>query len=143
MWYGIQVWGDAVQAQPVNPMSPTYPHGYLKLQNCTIANALDAIRLIKDDGTTTDWSYTGGIVQATNTTFLNNWRSAEFMIYTYPNKSYFNNCVFITNGLLNDPNTTPNAHVTLFGVKGVQFIRNRFKNNTPALYSYDKRATEL
>ena len=55
-----------------------------------------------------DWSKTGGLIQATNSQFVNNYRDIEFMSYhpksssgiELPNRSFFRNCKFITNDRL-------------------------------------------
>ena len=131
MWQGIEVWGDRTKTQTEDNQ------GYLIMQNgAIIENASEAVTLSKyGEG----WAYNGGVIRATNSIFKNNRRCAEFMSYHRPagpdvNASYFVNCTFISDAVLNDPVYTdpsgrryPTPHfVTLWDVKGVRFSGNTF-----------------
>ncbi|MCA1764070.1 MAG: hypothetical protein LC664_13920, partial [Flavobacteriales bacterium] len=117
-WQGIEVWGNANASQtPSN-------QGVLKVINgALIENARNAVTLWKPD----DWSKTGGIVQASNSTFLNNRRSVEFMSYQNEqvngviasNRSYFRNCTFETNDDCIIPEEQNEFMITMWQVSGV------------------------
>ena len=74
MWEGIIVEG--------NPSLPQYAQlqGSVILNNATVENARNAISTRGADSNAV-YEHTGGIIQATNTTFRNNRRSAEFLEY--------------------------------------------------------------
>jgi hypothetical protein len=134
MWHGIDVWGTASA-----PQNLAGAQGKLIVQNnAVIENAREAIVTGRDVNGTFDWNYTGAIVRCENSSFRNNRRSAEFMYYHWmnganelPNQSRFVNCTFETNRLLNDPTTLPDAHVSLYEVKGVAFAGCKFSNTAP------------
>ena len=135
MWFGIELWGTAAAAQNLPGAQ-----GKVIVQNgARIENAVEAITTGKDVNTTLDFAYTGGIIQATDSYFYNNRRSAQFMYYQWmngPNElsnlSYFRNCTFETNRLLNDPTLLPYAHISLYAVKGVNILGCKFNNTAPA-----------
>jgi hypothetical protein len=121
-WKGIRVAGN--NSLPQNDVN----QGVVEFKNDAIIEyARDAVALIglKTNGSL-DWSKTGGIIRAENTTFLNNRRDVEFMSYhsyapsgrEYNNKSYFTECNFITDedehGSFN-----PSTHITMWDVNGV------------------------
>ncbi len=121
-WKGIRVAGNSSLSQ--NDVN----QGVVELKNeAIIEHARDAIALIglKINGDL-DWSKTGGIVRAENSTFLNNRRDVEFMSYhsfatngrEYNNKSYFEECSFITDEDVKG-SFTPNTHITMWDVNGV------------------------
>jgi hypothetical protein len=87
-----------------------------------------------------DWSETGGIVQATGSTFRNCNRAIQFMTYQNisavtgletDNRSFATKCTFITDGPLND-GSDPYTFVSLLGVRGVKFIANTFRSDLTA-----------
>ncbi len=133
MWYGIEVWGTASLAQNL-----AAAQGKVILQSsATIENAVEAITTGKDVNTSFDWNYTGGIVQASNSYFYNNRRSAQFMYYHWmvgPNEmnnlSFFKSCTFETNRLLNEPTLLPDTHISLYEVKNVILQNCKFNNTT-------------
>ncbi|MGH1337694.1 MAG: T9SS type A sorting domain-containing protein [Aureispira sp.] len=95
-WQGIQVWGNTHLEQ-----IPATNQGVITITNSKIEHAKEAIspwevgNFPRPDGT----GGTGGIVKATNSIFLNNWRTAGFMQYQSPSRqhrevSYFANCTF-------------------------------------------------
>ncbi len=127
-WQGIEVWGNTSATQtPSN-------QGVLKVINgALIENARNAVTLWKPD----DWTKTGGIVQASNSTFLNNRRSVEFMSYQNEqvngviasNRSYFRNCTFETNNDCIIPEDEMWNMITMWRVSGVGIWGCEFKND--------------
>ncbi|MFY9310998.1 MAG: T9SS type A sorting domain-containing protein [Bacteroidia bacterium] len=137
MWQGIEVQGNRNASQQT-----AGAQGKVILKNnALIENAREGITTIKTNANGTwDWNYTGGIVQAHTTTFRNCRRDAQFLSYrnfhpvsgaTLNNIGYFRNCVFETTQQLNDPAVNLEAHVTLYDVKGIQFLGNDFSNTAP------------
>lgn len=120
MWRGIRVLGDKNKRQLANYQ------GTLEIKNgSVISNAKDAISTWDGD----DYNTTGGIVKCTNSTFLNNRRSAEFMAYINhtstgsetSNVSYFKNCNFTINdnNIFTAAGVTYSDIITMWGVNGV------------------------
>lgn len=134
MWFGIEVWGTKSAQQNL-----IGAQGKLVVRNSAkIENAVEAITTGKDVNTSLDWNYTGGIVQASNSYFYNNRRSAQFMYYHWmngpnevDNQSYFKNCMFETSRLLNEPTLLPYAHISLYEVDGVIIYGCKFNNTAP------------
>lgn len=123
-WGGIEVCGQKSQPQLEQNQ------GVLIVKNSSIIeNSRNAISTWKND----DWSSTGGIVTAENSTFRNNMRSAEFLSYTntgeMPNVSKFINCTFKWDRNMFPHNKTSLSHVTLWDVRGVRFIGCDFTDN--------------
>lgn len=79
-WDGIYVLGDNTKSQTVHP---TY-FGTVILKNGAVVEhakeALNNFGLTSGGGI--DWGTRGGVIQATETTFRNNRRSAQFLAYT-------------------------------------------------------------
>ncbi len=132
-WHGIQVWGNKHASQFKLP-GQLNPQGKLTLKNgAVIENAFNAVTLWKPN----DWNTTGGIVQATNSTFLNNKRSAEFLSYQnfnpidttvlFGNASYFRNCTFEVNDDYMIPSDF-DSHITMWDVDGINLKANTFRN---------------
>ena len=120
MWDGIYVVGNKNQRQLAQYQ------GTLEVKNgSVISNAKDAISTWDGD----DYNTTGGIVKCTNSTFLNNRRSAEFMAYINhtstgsetSNVSYFKNCNFTIddNNIFTAAGVTYSDIITMWGVNGV------------------------
>jgi hypothetical protein len=138
-WQGIYVEGDRFLPQTFENQ------GALILQNgAIIENAKDAVML---KGVDDDWAYTGGIIQATDATFRNNWRNVEFMSYQNTNTqgqpidniSYFTNCTFITDDeTLHDTHT---ANVTMWDVTGVWFTNCTFTDERDNIDYYGYRTS--
>ena len=133
MWQGIIVEGNA------NIRQAALAQGSVILNNATIENALNAISTRKA-GSDPMFEHTGGIVQATNTLFRNNCRTAEFLKYenhttggnVTDNASYFTRCTFTVD---NDNLFAANGisfleHVSLCKVRGVKFNGCTFRNET-------------
>jgi hypothetical protein len=138
-WQGIYVEGDRFLPQTFENQ------GALILQNgAIIENAKDAVML---KGADNDWAYTGGIIQATDATFRNNWRNVEFMSYQnkdaqgqpIDNISYFTNCTFTTDDeTLHDTHT---ANVTMWDVTGVRFTNCTFTDERDNIDYYGYRTS--
>ena len=135
-WPGIEVWGYPNAQQFKYPLLP-YPQGVIILNGATIENAVTAINLWKPD----DYTMTGGIVEAYNSTFKNNVMSAHALYYRNFNPLYptqeldyygiFTNCAFIIDQYyLGD--MTFNKHVDLCHVRGLQFNGCTFSLNHEA-----------
>ena len=133
MWQGIIVEGNA------NIRQAALAQGSVILNNATVENALNAISTRKA-GSDPMFEHTGGIVQATNTLFRNNCRTAEFLKYenhttggnVTDNASYFTRCTFTVD---NDNLFAANGisfleHVSLCKVRGVKFNGCTFRNET-------------
>ncbi len=132
-WYGIEVLGKFNRPQYM--LSNGYRNqGYLEIKNGAIIEyAQNTIALW--DSYHNNLYKTGGIVRASDSYFINNRRSVEFMKYQNidtsgnpkPNLSYFKNCSFtITNELPKDMDFF--AHVTMWNVDGIKFTACKFKN---------------
>jgi len=142
MWEGVEVWGYSNQNQTTS--QTTNKQGFLSMENNSLIEhaitGAQTLRILPGGGF--DVNYTGGIIQGNNSTFRNNVADVVFMNYNAPNLnpnlSYFNNCRFITNGLLNDPAQLPQSHALLGDVNGVSFRGCDFKNETPLAYAYNQ-----
>jgi len=141
-WKGIRVEGNYLQNQ-----SNLANIGFLQMiNNAKISDALNAVSLsgLNSSGGI-DWSKSGGLIQATNSQFINNYRDVEFMSYhprtssgnEVANRSFFKNCNFITNNNLKFWNNG-HAHVTMWDVNGVQFLGCSFENNRTYISRKDK-----
>lgn len=123
-WQGIEVWGNR-NAHQWPDASGNYQQGRLILNNATIENAVVAVDLWKEG----DYSKTGGIVQATNSNFINNVRAVHALQYrnyhpvNYNEMAYnasFINCNFEINADY-PAYETFYKHVDLSQVNGLQF----------------------
>lgn len=99
MWQGIEVWGTASATQ--NPID----QGWVQVINDgIIENAVCGIRAVKmsipggDSEEAPDYTYTGGIIQATDAHFINNQTAVQFYDYSHSSVSYFVNCEFKLDG---------------------------------------------
>ncbi|UTW62549.1 T9SS type A sorting domain-containing protein [bacterium SCSIO 12741] len=141
---GIEVWGDNSLSQ-----GTVSNQGQLIIRNqALIENAKEAIDVWKHG----HWSTTGGIVNASNSTFRNNWRSAAYYTYhyysannpnfEYPNIGKFDNCQFIWNDLY--LGTTIGPAISMYNVNGVKVIGCDFEDSrtgnvdrTTGIYTMD------
>lgn len=123
MWQGIQVWGNNTKDQLLHDGS--YYQGFVEIKNKSrIKNALCAVELWNPD----NWSSTGGIIHARNSTFENNAKAIHAINYnnTLPNgnilnyNAIFTNCEFTINGNYKGV-ATFYKHVDLANVTGVRF----------------------
>jgi hypothetical protein len=103
--------------------TPTQQQGHLVLNNSTVEHAKEAMSPWQVDNYTNG---TGGIIEATNCTFQNNWRTSGFVQYNSPDrqreKSRFANCTFTVNDDLRTFNNQPNSflgHISLWDVAGI------------------------
>jgi len=131
MWDGIEVRGVTTD----NTQSYTI-QGHAKFENAVVENATVAVRNYgKFENGDIDWASRGGIIQASNTTFLNNRRDVAFSAYqkTFSNgnlandRSYFRDVDFITDNGFNHANTM--NHVTMWKTYGISFIGCNFADN--------------
>lgn len=120
MWAGIEVWG-----KPLVNQNTAGAQGKLIVKNgATISNALDAVKLADENYNT------GGIVQASNSNFINNQRSAEFLSYHFNSNSGFRNCNFEVNDQYRGGSDHLFwEHISMWDVKGVTIHTCTFVNN--------------
>ena len=123
MWQGIQVWGDNTKDQLSH--NGHYYQGYLEMKNnATIKNAICAVDLRNPN----HWNSTGGIIHASNCSFLNNAKAIHAINYnqTAPNgnilnyNAIFTKCTFTINEAYRGT-ATFYKHVDLANVTGVRF----------------------
>ena len=131
-WQGIEVRGNAAEDQFEYTGHPLAQGKLVLKNNASIQNAWNAVTTWKED----DWSTTGGIVLASNSSFINNKRSVEFMSYQnhYPTTgepagyiSRFSNCEFVVNDDFLMPDF--NSHITMCNVDGIRIEGCEFANN--------------
>jgi len=122
LWQGIQLYGNSSMPQTLQS-NGYYPQAHLIMKNdAIIENAYNAVTTWKFN----DYSKTGGLIHASNSTFRNNKRSVEFMAYDFVDKSYFNECRFIMDDTLID-GSIPNPMVTMWNIKGPRFTGSIFQ----------------
>ena len=126
-WGGIEVHGvSSLEQTPAN-------QGVVTLLNeATIENAEVAVALWEPG----NWASTGGIIYATQSHFVNNRKSVEFVNYqnfnvlsseTVGNVSYFRNTSFTWDDAYFDD--FPLGHVTMYKVDGVRFTACSFTDD--------------
>ncbi|MBS4056851.1 MAG: T9SS type A sorting domain-containing protein [Bacteroidales bacterium] len=100
-WQGIEVWGNS-SAHQWPDTNGNYQQGRLVLNNATIENAIVAVKLWKEG----DYSKSGGVVYATNSSFINNTLAVHALPYRnfhpvtfeeMPYNALFSNCTFEIN----------------------------------------------
>ena len=133
MWQGFIVEGNAGIRQAA------LAQGSVILNNATVENAREAI-VTKGADSNAVIEHTGGIIQATNTLFRNNRRSAAFLSYenhttggaVTDNVSHFTRCTFTvdSNNLFAANGTSFLEHVSMWHVRGVKFNGCTFRNET-------------
>jgi hypothetical protein len=137
VWKGIFVEGDATKDQ--HEVNGNRHQGYLGLRDATLENSRTAVGLW--DGNTS--AKAGGVVNATTSVFLNNWRDVEFRRYTNkhindPNQdadnlSRFVKCEFLTNDdYYLHASDDPLSRVTMHRVDGIRFRGCKFENSSSA-----------
>jgi len=136
-WLGIDVWGNS--SKPQNSVN----QGWVYFRNGAIVeHARIGVSTCKVDvNGNIIWNTTGGIITATNCTFLNNYKAIQFLSYPYRQYSKFENVAFQSDGgELNDINHSQLEFVSLFDVYGVRFSGCRFQNlniDTTLFYHYN------
>jgi hypothetical protein len=131
LWRGIELQGNAGLSQDANIQ------GEITMDYSTISNAQQGISVYGLNGNQIDWSKTGGIIDAENSYFLNNWKDVAFLSYTFLNKSRFINTKFQTNASLFN-NVHPVWHVTMYDVNGINFLGCEFSNSNQNLTSFHR-----
>ncbi|NEN22845.1 T9SS type A sorting domain-containing protein [Cryomorpha ignava] len=153
-WHGIEVAGNTDEHQ-YSISGGNYHQGRLILKNgAIIENARNGARNMLGN----DWNARGGIIQATNSSFINCRRAVEFMSYqnfspsnssiNRPDQSYFNECLFELNDnyLVDQDEEPPAARITLWKtdrvrISGCQFINTSTVSETEhrsiGVYSHD------
>lgn len=132
LWEGIEVWGNR------NLMQNSNNQGHLIVKNgSVIENAKNAVTLWKPG----DWLTTGGIIQASNSTFRNNRRAVEFLYYQFElngqvarNISYFENCDFYVDKKLLD-DIAFSYFITMWRVNNIRINGCRFENRDLSIES--------
>ncbi len=142
-WKGIEVHGNHSLSQT------TANQGYLLTMNgAVIENAKIAVNLWEHGS----WSTTGGMVNAYNTTFRNNWKSFEFMPYhdfysgssEHPYRARIWDCDFEwTNDYESIGNLNINPAITLYDVNGVDIRGCNFHDQRDYVTKYQERATGI
>lgn len=135
LWKGVEVAGTYNKSQAFSGGYGVH-QGIIQLLNgATISNAINGITTGTTDAIGNfDWSSTGGVILADKTNFINNQRDIQFMYYTNNNnRSYFNQCKFQVNGLLN---TSANLldRVSLYEVQNIKFLGCDFNYNASSSY---------
>jgi hypothetical protein len=116
LWWGIEVWGNSNYSQSSSVQ------GRLEVNdNSLIEKARKAIFCGKNiENTYPDWAYTGGIVDASGSTFKNNRYGVQLWTYRNPQiMANFESCKFQTNQILAD-GSSPEYFMTLVQVNGVK-----------------------
>ena len=153
MWGGIRVLGHpAVQHPSVTSVTNgSYPvdeddHGVVIIKNGSVIR--DAIVGVRNTDHAWPHDNFGGIIYAENSEFINCWKGMEFYKFRPSqltpgakdaNVSRALNCTFTTDGLFNNEELGPNAHITMWAVRGVIINHCTFQNLTPQLYSINRR----
>src|SRR5690554_2735067 len=139
-WQGIQVYGTSGQHQfPSN--QPTH-QGMLVLKNGAV---IEYAHKAAANWRQNSWNEIGGVIQSTNSVFRNNRRDVVFMAYEnfkpgnpsvkFSDHSYFRNTEFISDDNYIE-GYSQQDHVSLWGVKGINFTNCHFTNNvTNKIYS--------
>lgn len=145
MWQGIEVWGNRNASQLT-----AGTQGKVILKNgAIIENAIDGIVTIKNSSTGgVDWNYTGGIIQAKDSKFINCYKGATMLSYhnynpstgaLMNNISYFKNCEFLTTGQINSPANKPDGGINLYDIIGLNILGCDFKNTATDLQNLGVR----
>lgn len=140
-WPGIEVWGSSTQHQFGSP-APTY-QGMVDLKNgAMIEHAREGVQLWNPD----DYTSIGGVIQATDATFLNCRRAVSFYQYgnfqpgtgaPRANRSKFRNVSLVVDDDYRGGDDFA-THVSLWGVDGIDFLGCTFKNLQTTITESDK-----
>jgi hypothetical protein len=128
LWAGVEVWGNPSVSQ-----IPATNQGHLVMNNSKIEFARTGVLLDKpmyptdNPGTPGVPSGNGGgIVQAVNSNFANNYIGVSFSPYVNNNESFFNNCLLTANGTFPEKPTGVDCHINLNSVTGIDFLKCTF-----------------
>ena len=134
-WGGIEVLSGPTNTQHC-ASNTTCVVGKVFLNNATIENSEFGIRNWGSAGTSSG----AGVIQATNSNFLNNRRAIQFRYFenhapntntVIANSSYFKNCTFIIDAnYLFDVQTPLESMVSLWEVRGISFRGCEFTNTS-------------
>ncbi|MBK9148676.1 MAG: hypothetical protein IPM12_12780 [Flavobacteriales bacterium] len=138
-WPGIRVEGTT------NNGTQSAPHqGYLRLDNCTVENAMVGAWTTRElTPGIIQAGYTGGRIYGTSATFKNCITGVRIDPYqrtgsggnVLNNLCQFNFCSFITDAAWPDPTeSNPLYHAQLQYVKGIQFNQCKFRNDSPGQF---------
>lgn len=142
LWQGIELQGDATQSQG----TPGAQGQIIMKNGAVIENAREGIITIAncESPSSYDYSKTGGIIKAENSTFRNCKKAIQFYNFdnTHPtngnpmqNISYIKNCTFETTENL--PNLEyPYAFVSMNEVDGVKLYGNIYQNTNPSATAF-------
>jgi hypothetical protein len=136
-WLGIEVHGD-----PFQPHQPLYQGMVYLSNNAAIKNATCGIRTARivypppDDPQTStpDYDRSGGIILATDASFIDNEVAVWFYPYVHNNISSFSNCIFETEEYYLPGDKAFKHFIRLYNVSGIDIINCDFINSTPEDY---------
>jgi len=147
LWAGVEVWGNPSVSQ-----TPSTNQGHLVMNNSKIESARTGVLLDKpmyptdNPGTPGVPSGNGGgIIQAINSNFVNNYIGVSFSPYVFKvgdvlvnNVSYFQNCTFSGNQFYPMANKVIDSHCNLNGVIGIDFKKCSFLASNAGLGTLTK-----
>ncbi len=144
-WGGIEVWGNKnlTQLHISFVLAGTYPGNNANTQGVVIAKnnaqikfASTGIRVGKLNGSVPDLQYSGGIVYAENTEFVDNTCAVQFHDYPSLNASRFVNSKFYAaTYAIQTPPSNPQECVRLNYVRGLQFTNCLFQGTYAPIIS--------
>ena len=124
LWEGIEVYGNASVSH-----SSLLQHGQLIMNNSEINNAKKgAMMYARTPNGNVDFSKSGGIIKATESTFRNNIKDVEFFPFSFSNFSAFTFCNFLSDDNMLD-GINSEAHLSLFGVRNIRIKGCNFTNS--------------
>lgn len=132
LWNGVEVWGNPSVSQ-----TPATNQGHLVMSNSKIEFARTGVLLDKPMYPTENTGTPGvpsgnggGIIQAVNSSFTNNYIGVSFSPYVNNNVSYFTNCTFTANAAFPEIFSGIDCHANLNGVTGIDFFKCTFTLET-------------
>jgi hypothetical protein len=147
LWNGVEVWGNPSVSQ-----TPATNQGHLVMSNSKIEFARTGVLLDKPMYPTENTGTPGvpsgnggGIIQAVNSSFTNNYIGVSFSPYIFKvgdvlvnNESYFQNCTFSGNQFYPMANKVIDSHCNLNGVIGIDFKKCSFLASNEGLGTVTK-----
>jgi hypothetical protein len=147
LWNGVEVWGNPSVSQ-----TPATNQGHLVMSNSKIEFARTGVLLDKPMYPTENTGTPGvpsgnggGIIQAVNSSFTNNYIGVSFSPYIFKvgdvlvnNESYFQNCTFSGNQFYPMANKVIDSHCNLNGVIGIDFKKCSFLASNAGLETVTK-----